>query len=182
LKEGKWVKIDDPLFFVKFQDRRVREQDAMDMQIDITEQIKELVAPYLSENGVDLVEITYRREQGGMTLRLLVDTPEGIKIAECEDLNKYLGELLDKEEVIGEHYLLEVSSPGLDRPIKTDRDFERALGKDLEVTTYAPVDGRKTHEGRFVGMDKDKIVIESGGVSIVIPRTSIALARLNIKF
>lgn len=154
----------------------------MDMSIDITERVKELVAPYLEETGVELVEITYRREQGGMTLRLLVDTPEGIKITECERLNNYLSELLDKEDVIGEHYLIEVFSPGLDRPIKTDRDFERVLGKDLEVTTYAPVNGRKTHEGRFIGMGKDAIVIEASGVSTVIPKASIALARLKIEF
>lgn len=154
----------------------------MDMHADIVERVKELVRPYLEDSGVELIEITYRREQGGMTLRLLVDTPEGIKIAECERVNNYLSELLDKEEVIGEHYLIEVSSPGLDRPIKTDRDFERVLGKDLEVTTYVSVDGRKTHEGRFIGMDKDAIVIESDGVSIVIPKASIALARLKIEF
>jgi ribosome maturation factor RimP len=154
----------------------------MDMSSDITEVVKELVQPYLEESGVELVEITYRREQGGMTLRLLVDTPEGIKIAECESLNNHLSELLDKEEVIGEHYIIEVASPGLDRPLKTDRDFERVLGKDLEVTTYVLVDGRKAHEGRFIGMDKESIVIESGGVSIVIPKASIALARLKIEF
>lgn len=154
----------------------------MDMSDDITKRVKELAWPYLEENGLELVEITYRREQAGMTLRLLIDTPEGIRIAECESLNNYLSELLDKEDVIGEHYLIEVFSPGLDRPIKTDRDFERALNKDLEVTTYAPVDGRKTHEGRFIGMDKDAIVIESSGVSTVIPKASIALARLKIKF
>jgi ribosome maturation factor RimP len=154
----------------------------MDTNADIVERVKELVAPYLEESGVELVEIMYRREQGGMTLRLLVDTPEGIKIAECESLNNYLSELLDKEEVIGEHYVIEVSSPGLDRPFKTDRDFERVLGKDIEVTTYAPVDGRKTHEGKFIGMDKDTIVIESNGVSTVISKASIALARLKIEF
>jgi ribosome maturation factor RimP len=154
----------------------------MDMSNDIIERVKELIAPYLEESGVELVEITYRREQGGMTLKLLVDTPEGIKIAECESLNDYLSGILDKEDVIGERYIIEVSSPGLDRPIKTDRDFERVLGKDLEVTTYVPVDGRKAHEGRFVGMDKDAIVIESGGVSMVIPKASIALARLKIDF
>ena len=152
------------------------------MSVDITERVKELVRPYLEETGVELVEITYRREQAGMTLRLLVDTAEGIKIAECESLNNYLSELLDKEDVIGEHYLIEVFSPGLDRPVKTDRDFERVLGKDLEVTTYAPVDGRKTHEGRLIGMDKEKIVIESGEVSTVIPRVKIARARLKIEF
>jgi len=116
-----------------------------------------------------------------MTLKLLVDTPEGIKIAECEKLNNHLSELLDKEDLIAERYVIEVSSPGLDRPIKTDRDFERALGRDLEVTTYAPVDGRKAHEGRFVGMDKDNIVIESGGISTVIPRSVIALARRRVE-
>ena len=117
-----------------------------------------------------------------MTLRLLVDTPEGIRIAECERLNNYLSGLLDKEDVIGEHYLIEVSSPGLDRPIRTDGDFRRALGKSLEVTTYAQVDGRKTHEGRLIGMDKDAIIIELRGVSTVIPKASIALARLKIEF
>lgn len=154
----------------------------MDMSGDIIERVKELVWPYLEKNGVELVEITYRREQAGMTLRLLVDTPEGIKIAECESLNNYLSELLDKEDVIGEHYLIEVSSPGLDRPIKTERDFWRVLGKDLEVLTYAPVDGRKSHVGRFIGMDKDAIVVEASGVSTVIPKASIAMARLKIEF
>jgi ribosome maturation factor RimP len=154
----------------------------MDMHEDVVERVKELVAPYLESNGAELVEITYRREQGGMTLRLLVDTPEGIKIAECESLNNYISELLDKEAIIDEHYIIEVSSPGLDRPMKSERDFERALGKELEVTTYGPVGGRKTHEGRFIGMDKENIVIESAGVSTVIPRKSIALARLKVNF
>jgi ribosome maturation factor RimP len=154
----------------------------MDMKTEIAERVKELIMPYLEENGVELVEIVYRREQIGMTLRLLVDTPEGIKISECESLNGYLGELLDKQDLIGEPYVLEVSSPGLDRPIKTDRDFERAMGKCLEITTYAPVDGRKTHEGALIGMGKDDVVVESGGVSTVIPRASIAMARLKIKF
>ncbi|MCX5666135.1 MAG: ribosome maturation factor RimP, partial [Candidatus Omnitrophica bacterium] len=79
-------------------------------------------------------------------------------------------------------YTLEVSSPGLDRPIKTDRDFERSIGKVLEFTTFEAIDGRKTHEGLLVGMDKDNVVIERQGISIVIPRREIALARLKIDF
>ena len=117
-----------------------------------------------------------------MVLRLLVDTPEGVKIADCEALNNYLSEALDQNDVMGEHFVLEVSSPGLDRPMKTDRDFERNIGKEIEVTTYEPVDGRKTHEGLFVGMDKEKIVIQANDVSTVIPRGSIAVARQRIKF
>lgn len=181
MKEEKWAKQTTHFFLFKicvFAKSRYR----MDIHTDIIENVTKLVAPYLEANGVELVEITYRREQGGMTLRLLVDTPEGVKIDECESLNNYLSELLDREEVIREHYLLEVSSPGLDRPIRSERDFARSLGKDIEVTTYVPIDGRKTHDGRFVGMDKESIVIESAGVSTVIPRKSIALARLSIKF
>ena len=150
--------------------------------IEIIKRVTELIGPYLNENGLDLIEMTYRREQGGMTLRLLVDTGEGIHIDECEALNNYLSELLDSEDVISEHYVIEVFSPGLDRPIKTDRDFTRSMGKALEVTTFAPIDARKTHFGSLVGMNSDKIVLESDGVSTEIPRDKIAMARLRIDF
>ena len=148
--------------------------------MEIVDRVKELAGGYLKDNGIELIEITYRREQGGMTLRLLVDTSSGVRIDECEGLNNYLSELLDAEDVIQEHYVIDVSSPGLDRPIKTDRDFERSIDKTLEITTYEPIDGRKTHEGRLVGMSKEEIVVESNGISTVIPRAKIALARLRI--
>ncbi len=77
---------------------------------------------------------------------------------------------------------IEVSSPGLDRPIKTDKDFSRSIGKELEVNTFAPVDGCKTHYGTLIGMDGGKIVLESEGVSTEIPRDKIAMARLKIEF
>lgn len=150
--------------------------------MEITDRVKELLSGYLDTNGIELVDIIYRREQSGMVLRVLVDTPSGITIDECEGVNNYLNGLLDKEDAIKERYILEVSSPGLDRPIKSDRDFERSIGKALELTTYEPIDGRKAHEGLLVGMDKEKIVIESEGVSTVIPRVKIAMARLKIDF
>ena len=150
--------------------------------VEIIKRVTELVGPYLNENGLDLVEMTYRREQGGMTLRLLVDTGEGIHINECEALNNYLSQVLDAEDIIGEHYVIEVFSPGLDRPIKTDRDFTRSMGKMLEVTTFAPIDARKMHYGALVGMDSEKIVLEADGISTVIPRDKIAMARLKIEF
>ena len=150
--------------------------------MEITERISELAAEYLKQNNIELIEITYRREQGGMVLRLTVDTQSGVMIDECEALNTYLSELLDREDIIKEYFLLEVSSPGLDRPISTDRDFERSMNKELEITTYEAIDMRKTHEGKLIGMDKDKIVIESNGVSTVIPREKVARARLSIGF
>lgn len=168
---------DKPIFFsLKYV------KEAFMEATEIIKRVTELIGPYLNETGIELVEMTYRREQGGMTLRLLVDTPEGIHIDECEALNNYLGELLDAEDVIGEHYVIEVSSPGLDRPIKTDRDFERSMGKILEVSTFAPIDGRKAHEGKLSGISKEDIVLESDGVSTAIPRGKIAMARLKIDF
>ena len=150
--------------------------------MEIVDRVKSLIERYLEKNGIELVDVIYRREQGGITLRLLVDTPQGITIAECEALNTYLSELLDKEDVIEGHYVLEVASPGLDRPITTDGDFKRVMGKEIDITTYEPIDMRSTHEGRLIGMDKENIVIESGGISTVIPRAKIALARLKIEF
>ena len=150
--------------------------------VEIIKRVTELIGPYLSENCIELVEMTYRRESGGMTLRLLVDTDEGVRIDECEALNDYLSQILDGEDIINEHYLIEVFSPGLDRPIKTDRDFTRSIGKMLEITTFAPIDGRKAHCGSLTGMDREKIVIEADGISTAIPRDKIAMARLKIDF
>lgn len=150
--------------------------------MEVTDRVLGLAEGYLKEKGIELVEITYRRERGhGMVLRLLVDTPAGISVAECEALNNYLSEILDKEDVISEYYVLEVSSPGLDRPIKTDRDFERAMGRELDITTYQPIDAKRAYEGNLVGMDKDNIVIENGDISTVIPKKTIAIARLKIE-
>jgi ribosome maturation factor RimP len=150
--------------------------------MEIIERVKELAANYLEKNGIELIDVIYRREQGGMTLRLLVDTPQGISIAECEALNTYLGELLDKENVIEDHYLLEISSPGLDRPLISDKDFERVVGKDIYVSTYEPIESRREHEGKLIGINKDDIVVVSNGMSTVIPRQKIAKAKLKIEF
>ena len=149
--------------------------------MEIIDRVALIAEEYLDERGIEIVEIIYRREQQGMVLRLVVDKPEGITIDECEEINNFLSLELDKQDIIQERYVLEVSSPGIDRPIKTERDFERAMGKELEITTYERIDDRKAHEGRLLGMDKENIVIEKDGVSVVIPKNKIALARLKIE-
>lgn len=149
--------------------------------MEITERVRQVAEGYLKERDIEIVDIIYRREQQGMVLRLLIDKPGGVTIDECEELNNFLSVELDRIDLIQDRYVLEISSPGLDRPIKTDRDFERAMGKFLEVTTYERIDERKAHEGALIGMDKNSIVIESRGISTVIPRDKIALARLKIE-
>jgi ribosome maturation factor RimP len=152
------------------------------MNEEIIERVKALADSYLSSHAIELVDIIYRRESPGMVLRLLVDTREGITIEQCEKLNQYLSEVLDKENVIEDHYVLEVSSPGLDRPLKTDRDFDRVIGKELIITTFEPIDGKRTLEGKLISSDKEKIVIDALEKNITIPRNKIAKATLNIDF
>ena len=150
--------------------------------MEVRERVNELISGYLEQNGIELIEIIYRREQPGMVLRLLVNTPEGITLGQCETLNNYVGQLFDSENAIEGHYILEVSSPGLDRPITTCKDYERSMGKELDLTTYQAIDGRKTHEGKLVGMDEENIVLESSGVSTVISKRLVARARLKVEF
>lgn len=150
--------------------------------MEITDRVKSLADNYLKENNIEIVDIIYRREQPGMVLRLLVDTPGGITLEACERLNNYLSEELDKTDIINEHYTIEVSSPGLDRPLTSDRDFERGMGRMIEATTSAAVDSRKTHAGKLIGMDAGNIIIESGGISTVIPRSLITSARFKLEF
>ncbi len=150
--------------------------------MEIIDRVKEIAEVYLKEHGIELIEVVFRRENNGLVLRIVADTADGITVSGCTGLNKFLSEVLDREDVIQDRYTLEVSSPGLDRPISTDRDFERSMGKELELTTFEAIDGRKTHEGLLVGIDKDNIVIERQGISTVMPRSKIALARLKIDF
>jgi ribosome maturation factor RimP len=150
--------------------------------MEIIDRVREVSEVYLKDHGIELIDIIFRREGPGLVLRIVADTLEGITVSECAGLNNFLSEVLDRENIIQDRYTLEVSSPGLDRPIKTDRDFERSVGKELEFTTFESIDGRKTHEGVLIGMDKDNVVIERQGISTLIPRSSIALARLRIDF
>ena len=150
--------------------------------MEIVDRIREITEIYLKDHGIELIDIVFRREGPALVLRIVADTEDGITVSECADLNNFLSEVLDREDVIQDRYMLEVSSPGLDRPIETDRDFKRSMGKELEFTTFEAIDGRKTHEGVLVGMDKDNVVIERQGISTVVPRIKIALARLRIEF
>ncbi len=148
----------------------------------IIERVSELVAGYLAKNGIELIDVIYRREAGGMVLRLLVDTEEGINLDQCESINRNIGEELDREGIIEGHYVLEVSSPGLDRPLKTDRDFERAKGKDIVVHLYEPVNNKRTHDGLLLGVSEESIEIESSGSVVILPRLKIAKAVLKLEF
>ena len=147
--------------------------------MEVLERIKGLLEPIVNERKYYVIETTYKREGRKLVLRIIVDKEGGITMEECATLNNELSEILDKENLIDEEYLLEVSSPGLDRKLKTDSDFTWAIGKKVRVSTYAPIDSKNVFSGTLVGLGEGTVVLDEDGISTEIPREKIASARLQ---
>lgn len=144
--------------------------------------VREALAKTLESQGVELVDLTWRREAPGMVLKFLVDKLGGITADECVHLNKMISGFLDAKNLIQERYLLEVSSPGLDRPLKTHRDFVREVGRLIRVSTCQPIEGGSTHVGTLREVDRKMIVIEKkDGMRVAITFDQIASARLEVE-
>lgn len=147
--------------------------------MEVIERIRELLEPIANERKFYIVDITYRREGGKLALRILADKEGGITMDDCTGLSNELSELLDRKNIIEEQYVLEVSSPGLDRKLNKDEDFAWAVGRRIKVTTYAPLDGKNVFVGVLAGLRDGTIVVsEKEGISTEIPRDKIASARL----
>ena len=150
--------------------------------MEIVEKVKELISNLLQDKGIELVDLVYRKEGPKMVLRLTLDKKDGITLDECGAVNEQLGELLDRENVLAEGYILEVCSPGLDRPLKSKKDFDRVTGKLVKVNTYGPVGDKREHVGKVVSCDEKIVAIELKGEKIIrkIPLDKISRARLEI--
>lgn len=144
--------------------------------------VEEMVLPFLQENGFELVDVEYVKEGSNWFLRVFVDKDGGIEIDDCGRISEFLSEKLDAEDPIPTAYFLEVSSPGAERPLKKAEDVSNAVGKDVFVTTYEPVDGLKEFEGRLLSFDNDELVITVGKKDHAIPYSKVASARLAIIF
>ena len=147
--------------------------------MDTLESVKSLLDPITREKGCFVLDVEFKREGPERVLRITLDKPGGITMEECAQVNTKLGEILEQSNAINEHYVLEVTSPGLDRTLKKDSDFEWALGKNIKVSTYGPLDGKNVFKGKLFGLGDNAIVIEENGVSTEIPRDMIAKAKLD---
>ena len=145
---------------------------------NLVDTIKEAISNLLTDNKIELVDISYRRRGGKMALSLLVDKEDGITLDDCTRLNEEIGRILDKGEMIPDSYLIEVSSPGLDRHLKTRRDFERATGKVINVHTYEPIAEKRDHNGPVESVDDEAVTV--GGVKIPLAKISKARLEINI--
>ncbi|WP_410769217.1 ribosome maturation factor RimP [Fontibacillus sp. BL9] len=144
--------------------------------------VEEMVKPFLDENGFELVDVEYVKEGSNWFLRVFVDKDGGIDIDDCGRISEFLTEKLDENDPIPSAYFLDVSSPGAERPLKKAEDVLKAVGKDVFVTTYEPVDGLKEFEGRLLSFESEELVVEIGKKSHTIPYSKVASARLAIIF
>lgn len=142
-----------------------------------------LVSPIMEENNFELVDVEYVKEGGSNYLRIYIDKEGGITVNDCELVSRQLSDLLDEDDFIPEAYILEVSSPGLGRPLKKEKDLARSINKEVDVKLYKQLNKQKEYTGILLSYDKDYIVLElDDEQSLEVPRSNIALIRLAFDF
>ncbi|GAY74592.1 ribosome maturation factor RimP [Sporolactobacillus inulinus] len=152
----------------------------------IAKMADELISPILQEMNLELFDIEYVKEGKNRFLRVFIDSPSGVDLDTCAEVSEKLSEALDVEDPIKEAYFLEVSSPGAERPLKRYEDFEKALGKNVHLTTYEPIEGNKVFEGKLTEVNKDYVVLaiknKTRVAHVTLPFDKIASSRLAIIF
>ena len=121
---------------------------------------EEILLPIVEEYGFELVDVEYVKEGGTWYLRTYIDKEGGISIDDCEKVSRRLSDILDEKDYIDDTYIMEVSSPGLGRPLKKEKDFKRSLGKEVDIRTYRMIDKQKEFTGILKDYDKDTVTIE----------------------
>lgn len=150
---------------------------------DIVKITKDIGGSICESLDFDLVDVEFVHETGHHFLRVYIDKKGGIRIDDCQKVSDLLSEKLDEMDAVSVPYYLEVSSPGLDRPLKTDNDYERNVGKEVEVNLYRPLEDRKVITGVLDSYDSDNLyVLMESDEKIEIPRELISLVKLVIKF
>jgi ribosome maturation factor RimP len=147
---------------------------------EVATRCRALAEPIFADLGLELVDVEFRRETHGWVLRVFMDKPGGVNLADCQRVSEELGDHLDVEDFIGYPYHLEVSSPGLDRPLTRDRDFVRFLGHEARVSTREDLLGRHNFRGRLAGLQDGAVLLDlPDGQRVAIPREIILRARLQ---
>lgn len=146
-------------------------------------QTETLILPILEKNQFELVDVEYVKEGGTWYLRAYIDKEGGITVNDCELVAREMNEILDKEDYIEDSYIFEVSSPGLGRPLKKEKDYARSMGKELEIRTYRAIDKKKEFYGILTDYDEKKVTIQTEeGEILTFAKTEIALIRLAFDF
>ena len=155
------------------------------------EGIRAIAERVARSHGLEIFDVQFRRESVGWVLRVVIDRPGGggagpvdvVSVADCQHVSEDLGAVLDVEDAVDHAYTLEVSSPGLDRPLRSLDDYRRFTGSLAKVVVAEPVEGQSHFEGRLEGVDGDAVIMRTGRTKVVrIPASLIARARLEVEF
>ncbi len=157
-------------------------------QVDVAARVKELAEPLAVSLGLELVDVEYRQEGGRMVLRLFIDREGGVTLDDCAAVSRELAEILDVEDFIHSRYNLEVSSPGLDRPLKKTEDYQRFTGRLVKIRTFELLQDdegnkRKTFTGELLGLEEGVVRLRlKEGQTAGIPLEKVAKANLEFEF
>jgi ribosome maturation factor RimP len=151
-----------------------------------TEVTEQLVKPILEELNLELVDVEFVKEGKNWFLRVFIDSADGVDIEECGKVSEKLSELLDEHDPISQAYFLEVSSPGAERPLKKEKDFYNAIGKNVHIKLYEPIENAKAFEGELTQFDGETLYItvkvKAVAKKFEIPFNKVASARLAVVF
>ena len=149
----------------------------------IEEIIAEIALPIAEKNSFELVDVEFIKEGSHWYLRVYIDKPGGIVIEDCQTISEQLSEKIDSLDPIEQSYYLEVSSPGLERPLKKDKDFVKFKGEIVEVKLFQPIDGKKVFEGELIGLIDNKITVKpEKSMEIMFERDKVSTVKRVLKF
>ncbi len=149
---------------------------------NIAETIEEFLNPMMEEHAFELVEVDFAKEGSNWYLRVYLDKEGGITIEDCELVSRGLEKIMDEHDPIEQPYILEVSSPGIDRALKTEKDFKKYAGRTVELRLFKPIDSRKEFQGTLVGLIDGAIVITEEGQELTFPKKSVSNCKLSVVF
>ena len=159
-----------------------RQVGKMSRKEEYEQKAEALLSPIVESNGFELVDVEYVKEAGNWYLRGYIDKPGGITVNDCETVSRAFSDRLDEDDFIEDSYIMEISSPGLDRPLKKEKDFARSIGKLVEIRTYRPIEKQKEFCGELTAYDNNSVTIEEEGTPRTFDKKDIALVRLAIDF
>ncbi len=142
--------------------------------------VEKLVAPVLTAAGLELVDVEYKKEGKNWYLRIFIDKVGGITVQDCQKISGQISDLIEVENIASAEHILEVSSPGLDRPLKTEKDFLRFKGRKMRVTTFSPIDRQRNFRGVAIDFMENNLHLQTPQGLAEIALDNIAKARLEI--
>ena len=146
----------------------------------LLQEVRQVVEPILESQGFELVDLEYQRESHGWVLRIYLDREGGVSLDDCAGISHEVGAVLEVKDLIPSAYILEVSSPGLTRPLKKPEDFNRFRNQMVKIKLYEPLDGRRNFKGTLLGLEGDRVRVEAEQQVYELPLQRIAKANLEI--